>query len=350
MRKLLKFSLFSFLLWGFPSNSQAFTVSWNADELGTKEFTIPGSSTAGPYYQIEITNNSGTKFTDITIKPQNPIAFYFDLQKQNTNPPPNFIWEPQGPTTVGPSPAQTPFISLIFETPIDTGATNNIIGKPYDVSGSTLRINSFTGSSKDTVVKLTPSYPKADPLPACSTQSLKSLIDMGGCSYFDKNYIIKDSQGLNLDSVQVSFSGMKDLQTISFNGGSADSWDPTGYVNYKLEINSTAQDYVFLENIKTIVDSSSIQSSIFYWQTLAQNSYPGTCEGNNFINTCIGLSFVEGNQFTNVTNQWTNVSGTGSFGFANTTAQTPAPIPVLGGAVFFKFSRKLRERIRFLKK
>lgn len=187
------------------------------------------------------------------------------------------------------------------------------------------------------------------PLANCVPGATLSSLFGGGCTRGDKNFTFSAADytgSLPADEVFVSITGSGDSYTVNLQADSF--WVGTGSMAYTVAVNNRSTD--LLRSV-TGAQQTSIPGSLFTGNTTASGANPGTCGSGPTAVTAWScatspLTYPFGLHTTLVTNAWD--APTGVTQLSNTISQqpVPGPLPLLGAATLFGFSRKLRRRIQ----
>ena len=191
------------------------------------------------------------------------------------------------------------------------------------------------------------------PLAECSLfgVSLSSLFTSGGCSVGDKNFTFSaaDYSGTKpANQVQVTLGSSMDgaVHTVNFQAaGTPNSWTGTGSLAYMAIVNNLSTEEIkrLTGGVTTSVPGSALTATLAGTGTTS-GSCPMSVPG---ISDCSLTGYVYSPTVvsTKITHTWTVTAG-GLNSFTSSIIQTPGPLPILGSAVGFGFSRQMRRRIR----
>ncbi len=198
----------------------------------------------------------------------------------------------------------------------------------------------------------------ATPLPSCPMLGslLSDLLPGGsqeaGCSVGDKNFYDFQYTGVkSADSIAVAIGGGASNHTLNFTGlGATNYWSQGGgMLSYKAEVNTNSSNFIYklTGGMTTSLSGTSATGDIITSQPTVAG---GACSGTvSFDCTASGYLYSPITTMVGVTNEFQVSSGgaTGITQISNTIYQkVPGPLPVMGAAAAFGFSRKLRRTIR----
>lgn len=183
------------------------------------------------------------------------------------------------------------------------------------------------------------------PLANCITGTLDTLLNQG-CSRGDKTFLFNRYTGnIRPDQVNVVISGSGNSYTINITPDSF--WSGTGSIGYLVEVNSRSTD--LLASLRG-AQSTSQPNSTFTGDVTGTGTNPGTCGSAVSVTSwscaTTPLTFPFGVVSANVVNRWDAPSGLDTITNSIRQQPVPGPLPILGAGMAFRFSRKLRHRLR----
>jgi hypothetical protein len=184
------------------------------------------------------------------------------------------------------------------------------------------------------------------PLATCINGTLDTFLNRG-CSRGDKTFLFNRYTGdLPANEVNVLISGSGNSYTINIAPDSF--WSGVGSIGYLVEVNNRSTD---LLATLSGTQSTSIPNSTFTGNLTATGSNPGTCGSAGSVTSwscaTTPLTFPFGVISSTVVNNWNAPLGLDA-SISNSIRQqpVPGPLPILGAGMAYRFSRKLRQRLK----